>query len=750
MIRGASIRNGAAAAVALSALLLGACGDSPSDPGRTVASVAISPDNPSVVVGSTIQLTATVQSSSGGAVTGVTVSWQSESQGVATVTQAGRVAGIAPGTSRIIATAGGRADTVTVTVTVPSSVVITSIAPATVPAGGTITITGEGFSTTPSQNVVTIGGIVATVTAATATQLTVTVPAAVCAAPGTVAVRVTVGGMVGELAHPWQGTPALQVAVGQQQRLEPAASQCLNLGATTGAVYLVGVQSVSGLATSLTPVVVRGIAPAAAGAAAFTMPEPAAGLALGRSRADERRTRARAAELRFRFEDREATRHAVARRTAPLADANAAAVAANAAFGDTIELRYPRAPNTCTQFTPVRGVVRKVGARAIWIEDVTNPAGGFTAAQYDDLSNQFDGPIYATNVEYFGEPTDFDGNNRIIILLTREVNKDGVFGRVFSADFFPTSDCPASNVGEIFYGIAPDPDSVIGATFRMTALDAMSEMPTIIAHELAHVIQFGRRLTTPGVQHWPTIWELEGQATFAEEVVGHSVTNRQPRQNYGFDVGWGQNGSPEAQWYRTLFFDLALYFGMNPTTNPPGTVPGAPEQCGWLGRPEGNNLGPCFGRRLLYGVSWSFLRWISDHYGPQHPGGEKGLHRAMIQSTDTGFATLSRLTSQPHDALLARWAAALYVDDRVPGADPLLTFASWNLSSIFGGLIQQARLRPYERTLASLGSQEQVQVRAGSSAYFRISAGGPGVVSLTGPEGAALPGHMRVWVVRLQ
>jgi gliding motility-associated-like protein len=53
---------------------------------------------------------------------------------------------------------------------------ITSFAPASGPVGATVTITGTNFSTTPANNIVYFGATRATVTAATSTQLTVTVP----------------------------------------------------------------------------------------------------------------------------------------------------------------------------------------------------------------------------------------------------------------------------------------------------------------------------------------------------------------------------------------------------------------------------------------------------------------------------------------------------------------------------------------------------------------------------------------------
>jgi len=54
---------------------------------------------------------------------------------------------------------------------------ITAVAPMYTPVGGIVTITGSNFSSTAADNQVTFNGVAATVTAASATQLTVTVPA---------------------------------------------------------------------------------------------------------------------------------------------------------------------------------------------------------------------------------------------------------------------------------------------------------------------------------------------------------------------------------------------------------------------------------------------------------------------------------------------------------------------------------------------------------------------------------------------
>jgi YD repeat-containing protein len=70
-----------------------------------------------------------------------------------------------------------------------NALTIFNVTPLTAPTGGTITIQGQGFSTTPSLSIVTIGGIMVTVLSATSTTLVVAVPANALSGP----VVVTVG-----------------------------------------------------------------------------------------------------------------------------------------------------------------------------------------------------------------------------------------------------------------------------------------------------------------------------------------------------------------------------------------------------------------------------------------------------------------------------------------------------------------------------------------------------------------------------
>src|SRR6266498_3710406 len=64
-----------------------------------------------------------------------------------------------------------------------STVSVIEFSPHSGPVGATVTISGTGFSATPSQNVVSFNGTPTTVTSSTATQIVATVPAAASTGP---------------------------------------------------------------------------------------------------------------------------------------------------------------------------------------------------------------------------------------------------------------------------------------------------------------------------------------------------------------------------------------------------------------------------------------------------------------------------------------------------------------------------------------------------------------------------------------
>jgi hypothetical protein len=246
----------------------------------------------------------------------------------------------------------------------------------------------------------------------------------------------------------------------------------------------------------------------------------------------------------------------------------------------------------------------------------------------------------------------------------------------------------------------------------------------------------------------PSIWEFEGQAQLAEEIMGHHLAGRSPGQNHGSAVAFeGAFPGDDDVWWYSGFFHLLQYYGFE---TPETRVANAPEQCSWLGGSGQGNDGPCLNPDFMYyGVTWSLLRWISDHFGPAFPGGEKGLHQALIENAHSGFATIEDVVGVPMGTLLAQWAAMLYVDDRVPGAAMRLTLPSWNLFDIESVLVETARLQPRERGFGAFA--DEITVRGGSTGYFRVSGAGrpAAAIRARGLADAPLPSIMQLWVVRL-
>ena len=88
--------------------LVAACGGG-TDP-EPVASVSVSAAGGanSVVVGQTLQLTATVADANGATLTGRKVAWASSNESIATVSSGGLVTGVAQGSVQITASSGGK------------------------------------------------------------------------------------------------------------------------------------------------------------------------------------------------------------------------------------------------------------------------------------------------------------------------------------------------------------------------------------------------------------------------------------------------------------------------------------------------------------------------------------------------------------------------------------------------------------------------------------------------------------------
>ncbi len=697
-------------------------------------------------------------------VSGVPVQWQVTSGGgsvaqPSTVTTAGGTASVAWTLGGAIGAQAMQAAVAGVATPLPFAatainLVITTIAPDPMVEGQAATITGQGFDPAPGATTVTVGGGAAAITAISPTSITFTVPSD-CRPARDATVEVRVGGVAVSATKPVRPAAFLDLAVGEQRIISAPTDLCLQFERKAAAEgYLIGVQSLFESAASLTPVVFTSeVAPGAAPAPPLPQPVRAAAaraFSPGETERQRRFAAHREAEGRIRALERRTFPDILPRPTADAA--RVSSIPPNLNVGDVIPIRVPNiASGSLCNFIEIQAVVRAIGTRGVWLEDQANPANGYSTANFQSLSAQLDNPIYDVDVAYFGDPTDLDGNTRIGIVITKEVNKfqasvGFVLGFVTDADLVDRSQCASSDFGELFYGIAPDPTGSFGGQYPVAT--ALEDAPFVIAHELTHIIQFGRRLGTPFLSQW----ESEGQATLAEEVVGHAVEGRGTGQNLGLGVAFNLDDPSSIDWYADGFIDLAQYFGFETQTT---KVTGAPEQCTFLAGPPSNG-GPCVGNRQVYGVPWSLLRWIADQFGPGFPGGEQALFRSMVNGTDAGFANLVRVTGVPIETMLAQWAAMLYVDDRFPGMAARLTLTSWNMFDIYEGTFQGARLfettRLVPRERGFVSYTDNISVRGASSSYHRVSSAtrAATAIKVRGSNNSMLPAGMQVWVVRTQ
>lgn len=107
------------AAIGLTILAVSACDDSTGpDTSRDVVSVVVTPDARTfTAINDSARLSAEAKNSAGGSISGTTFAWSSLESSVASVDQTGMVKAKAVGTARIVASASGKADTATITVT---------------------------------------------------------------------------------------------------------------------------------------------------------------------------------------------------------------------------------------------------------------------------------------------------------------------------------------------------------------------------------------------------------------------------------------------------------------------------------------------------------------------------------------------------------------------------------------------------------------------------------------------------------
>ena len=400
--------------------------------------------------------------------------------------------------------------------------------------------------------------------------------------------------------------------------------------------------------------------------------------------------------------------------------------------GDLMNLNVSQ--NACDSLVTRDARVVAVSTRAIVLEDITNPTGGFTTADYQRFAARFDTLVYPLDVANFGAPADIDQNQRILLLFTKAVNEltprnssSYVGGFFFNRDLFPTTDtpqfqgCKGSNVGEMFYLLAPDPNGAVNGNIRRTGF-VDSVTTSVLAHEFQHLINGSRRLyVNTSAEDFEATWLNEGLSHVAEELLFYREANLGPRQN--IDVTLLRSTQT-----------IRVAFNSDMSSN-------ASRYMLYLAAPSENSPIRNDDSLETRGATWNFLRYAADRKGQA----EATTWQALVNSTTTGVANLRTVFGADIAGMLRDWAVSHYADDLNSSVAREQTQPSWNFHNIFPAL--GSGNNPYPLQVRSLqGSAASGTLIGGGAAYYRFSI----PANTTAEINVAAPGPVQAVVVRVR
>lgn len=647
------------------------------------------------------------------------------------------------------------------TVVPAGSVRLDSVRPLPLRAGEEAVAFGSGFRASDAANEVRVEGEAAEIVEATPSTLRFRIPGFEdrCLPARTVGIRVVAAGEPsnGQLAELEPREAALPLAIGEGRTLTGSEEvSCLQLAGEAGPrEFWLAVHSAGRTARGGVPL--RLLARAGGDVAG---PRLAAAVSPGEElREAAGREGTREGELR-RAVRQELQRRRPMRARLPGPDtAPALAVATRPGPGDTLTFRFAVREDltaSCADTTKrIRGVVQAVGEHALAVADVGAPAGGFTAEDWTALADEFDRVVFPTDTAYFGSPLDIDGNGRVILLFTPEVNRLTPRGSgTLVGGFFLALDlaasgrggggappplgetCPASNEGELIYAVAPDPEGSFGDPLTVAQTRRIARQ--LLPHELQHLINAQRRvfLGERGFGALEESWLDEGLSHLAEEVAGLRLLELGRRQNLTFErVTAGREALDAFNAFHIVnFFNLSLFM-----LAPGGAPTLSAEDPGGLGGIQ------------MRGFAWLFLRWLGDHEGGAD---ERFLFRRLAGGGDSelrGIANVERSTGKRWEDLLADFFAALALDDEgVEPASPRHQVTTWNLRDVYLQLNRNpSSVRrfplPFPLAFTALAFESAAadfELRSSTTQYFRLRGGTeapPLAVSLLSPGGGRAP-----------
>jgi hypothetical protein len=352
----------------------------------------------------------------------------------------------------------------------------------------------------------------------------------------------------------------------------------------------------------------------------------------------------------------------------------------------------------------------------------------------------------------------------MLALFTPRVNNyqlngvtNQILGFVTLCDFFPRSPitlpdnttipaCPASNEGEAFYAIVPDESGGWSiAIWRRL-------MRGTLIHEAKHIASYAWRYYYDASQLEET-WLEEATAQQASEIWARNMYNRGVKQ----DIAWADGplcdyapaggGCPDpAEGILHHFGFLYDHYA-------------ALESKSILDDPFGS-IDP-----VIYGSSWSFIRYVTDIYGQS----EAGFLSSIVKvQNDRGVENVASKSGTPFSELLGMFSMASAADN-YPGAtvnDSRLRLPSWNSRNLFENMSANltsngapAYPLPWPLVVRNVsfgnfttGQSDVNQLRGGGFVAWELSGtqSGPQALAIRSTTGGAAPPLIGMAILRIQ
>jgi len=375
--------------------------------------------------------------------------------------------------------------------------------------------------------------------------------------------------------------------------------------------------------------------------------------------------------------------------------------------GDLMSLNA-NSSSACANANIRTGRVVAISNRAIVVSDTANPPNGFTAPDFEYFGTTFDTLVYPVDTLNFGDPTDIDKNQRVILFFTRAVNELTppsqnfyVGGFFFGRDLFPTTaagtveGCATSNFAEMFYLLVPDAAGIVNQNVRTADFVKTVTLGTL-AHEFQHLINASRHLYINGSSTFEDSFLDEGLAHEAEELTFYRASGLTPGQNITYQV------TQSSQKTQTAFDNFGVQnfrrlreFLTNTLTNSPYV----------------NNA-----NIPTRGAIWSFLRYAAD----RRAGAESQMwfQLANPPAGIHGVSNLTRAITTDLSAWVRDWSVSNYADDFVPGIQSVDMDPSWNTRSMVSAVNDGTW--PLGTQQLDMTSVTSVGIGDGSAAYLRF------------------------------